>query len=331
MAGRAIKPLLIAFLFGLLAAAVAAAWGYATFTRPGPLTADHTIVLPRGAGVQAIAEALEGDGAISDALVFQVGVRAYRAERQLRAGEYRIVAGSSMREIMHLLQSGKTVVRRLTIAEGLTVAEVMTLLASADGLVGEVDKMPPEGSILPETYHFSFGDTRQGMVERMQTAMTTTLQLLWDGRRDKLPLTTPAEAVVLASIVEKETALAHERPHIAGVFVNRLRRKMRLQSDPTVVYAVTQGQGALDRALTRADLSITSPYNTYQVHGLPPGPIANPGRDALAAVLQPLDTKDLYFVADGSGGHAFARTYAEHRRNVRRWRAVQRQRATGGD
>ena len=185
--------------------------------------------------------------------------------------------------------------------------------------------MPPEGSLLPETYHFERNEDRNALIARMTAAMDATLAELWAGRADDLPLDTPEEALVLASIVEKETGIASERPHIAGVFVNRLDRGMPLQSDPTVIYALTLGEGPLDRLLTRADLKTDSPYNTYVVPGLPPGPIANPGRDAIAAVLQPLETKDLYFVADGTGGHAFAETLAQHNRNVAAWRAIRDQ------
>jgi UPF0755 protein len=230
-----------------------------------------------------------------------------------------------MREAMALIVSGKTVVRRLTVAEGLTTAQVLDLLDATDGLEGRIAERPPEGSLLPETYHFSYGDSRQGMVERMQRAMRETLDRLWRKRRADLPLKTKQQALTLASIVEKETAVPHERPHIAGVFLNRLRRGMPLQSDPTVAYALTGGKVPLDRALASADLKTDSPYNTYVSRGLPPGPIANPGRESIAAVLQPLDTDDLYFVADGGGGHAFARTFQEHLRNVQRWRKVERE------
>ncbi|HZD25599.1 MAG TPA: endolytic transglycosylase MltG [Alphaproteobacteria bacterium] len=324
-----LRRLLKAFLILTTAAAIALAavtiWSYARFTRPGPAQHDITVVLPRGTGVLGIAGRLEHAGVISSAWLFALAVELNGVEHMLQAGEYRFPGGASMREAMALIVSGKTVVRRLTVAEGLTTAQVLDLLDATDGLEGRIAERPPEGSLLPETYHFSYGDSRQGMVERMQRAMRETLDRLWRKRRADLPLKTKQQALTLASIVEKETAVPHERPHIAGVFLNRLRRGMPLQSDPTVAYALTGGKVPLDRALASADLKTDSPYNTYVSRGLPPGPIANPGRESIAAVLQPLDTDDLYFVADGGGGHAFARTFQEHLRNVQRWRKVERE------
>ena len=301
-------------------------WGYAQFVRPGPLEARTTVIVPRGAGVEGIANELARRGVIADPLVFRLGVRASGGDKGLRAGEYAFAPRISAFEVMGLLQSGKTVVRRLTVAEGLTAAQVIATLTATDGLVGEVAAVPDEGNLLPETYHFSFGEGREALLARMSGAMGEVLADLWEERAPDLPLRTPREALILASVVEKETARAEERPRIAGVFINRLRKGMRLQSDPAVVYGLTMGKRPLGRPLNRADLKKPSPYNTYQIAGLPPSPICNPGRAAIAAVLDPAPTDELYFVADGSGGHVFARTLAEHNRNVARWRKIQRQR-----
>ena len=215
--------------------------------------------------------------------------------------------------------------------EGLTVAEVLALVGGAEGLAGEADGALAEGALLPETYNYSWGDDRGDLVDRMAAAMDAALAELWEGRADELPFDTPEEALVLASIVEKETGIAGERARVAAVFVNRLRRGMRLQSDPTVVYALTEGSGALGRQLIRDDLAVQHPYNTYVHAGLPPGPIANPGRASIAAALDPAVSGDLYFVADGSGGHAFAPTLAQHNRNVARWRRLRRNNAPAAE
>ncbi|MDP6352529.1 MAG: endolytic transglycosylase MltG, partial [Alphaproteobacteria bacterium] len=252
--------------------------------------------------------------------LFALAVIGARAEGALQAGEYRLEAAVSPRAVMEQLVAGRTVVHRLTVPEGLTSAEIVALVETDDALSGIVAARPPEGSLLPETYHFARGDDRSALLARMAAEMTRALGELWSARSADLPLDTVGDALILASIIEKETGLAIERPRIAGVFVNRLRKGMRLQSDPTVVYGLTGGDGPLDRALTRADLAQAHAYNTYIIKGLPTGPIANPGRASIAAALNPEETEDLYFVADGSGGHAFARTLAEHNRNVARWR-----------
>lgn len=227
-----------------------------------------------------------------------------------------------MEEALAKLVEGDTVVRKVTVPEGLTSTEIVALINEAEGLSGEIESVPPEGSLLPETFHFTYGDPRNALIERMQADMKRLLDGLWEGRAEDLPISTPEEAVILASIIEKETAVAGERPQVASVFVNRLNRGMPLQSDPTVVYALTDGEGPLGRPLTRQDWKVDSPYNTYANSGLPPGPIANPGRESLEAALQPAETEFLYFVADGSGGHAFAKTLAEHNRNVAKWRRI---------
>lgn len=316
-------------LFALVAAALAGAawWGWDRYTAAGPLAGDRTLVIPKGSGLAAIADRLAGAGIIGRPLLFRLGVRYDGLARALRAGEYAFPARISMRAAARLIASGQTVKRRLTVAEGLTTAQVLALVGSAEGLDGPVPSGGiGEGGLLPETYFYEWGDTRSDVVRRMREAMATSLARLWRARGPRLAIASPREAVILASIIERETGLAGERARVSAVFHNRLRRGMRLQSDPTVVYALTAGGGALGRPLTKADLAVDSPYNTYQNAGLPPGPIANPGLAAIAAALNPADTRDLYFVADGDGGHLFARTLAEHNRNVARWRRLQRAR-----
>jgi UPF0755 protein len=289
------------------------------------------MVVERGAGLDAISAALADAGIVADPFVFRWGARLSGAAKHLRAGEFAFPAGVSPRRVLAILESGKAVVRRLTVAEGLTTAQVAVQVRRAEGLSGDIGVVPEEGALLPETYHFSWGDGRAAILRRMVDGMDQALGELWAGRDPDLPLKTPRDALVLASIVEKETGLAVERARIAGVFVNRLRRGMRLQSDPTVAYGMTAGSGDLGRPLSRADLARPSPYNTYLIGGLPPGPICNPGRAAIAAVVHPEATDALYFVADGSGGHVFARTLAEHNRNVARWRRLEGKARSGAN
>ncbi len=329
---RTARLLFTIFLIGAVAAttvAVAGLWMFhRAFAAPGPLISEAMLVIPRGASVRSIAALLEAEGVVDDATIFSLGVRGFGGERPLVAGEYAFPAAVSARDAMGLLQSGKIVARNLTVPEGLTAVQVFAVVGAAVGLQGELpaaDKFA-EGTLLPETYQYVRDQTREELLVRMQKAMAETLDRLWRERSpDTSPLTSPDEALILASIVERETGKAEERPRIAAVFLNRLRRGMRLQSDPTVLYGLSNGTGIIGRPLTRADLAVDHPYNTHVHGGLPPGPIANPGRDSLAAVLQPAKSKDLYFVADGTGGHAFARTLEEHNRNVARWRRVQRQ------
>ncbi|WP_340117946.1 endolytic transglycosylase MltG [Pelagibius sp. 7325] len=306
----------------LLAVAAGALWFYlqSRYEAPGPLTAEAVVIVPRGAGLAAIADDLSAAGVISDATLFRLGVRLFGDARALQAGEYAFAPGASMKDAAALIASGQTVVHRLTIPEGLTSVEIVALLEAADPLAGAIDQIPPDGALLPETYHFHRGDSRAAVLQRMSEAMDAALSELWDKRAPNLPLNTPEEALVLASIIEKETGVDSERALVAGVFVNRLNKGMPLQSDPTVVYGITLGKAPLGRSLTRKDLASPTPYNTYQIAGLPPAPIANPGRAALEAALNPAATEYFYFVAAGDGGHAFAKTLAEHNRNVAKWR-----------
>jgi len=299
---------------------------FSAFNAAGPLTGKVSVVIPKGVGVNGIAVELRDRGVIRSALIFELGVRLTGNQGRLRAGEYEFPGGASASGAMAILLSGRTVVHKVTIPEGLTSAQAVRLVAEARGLDGPVGAPPAEGMLLPDTYHFSHGDSRVELMARMQRAMEAEIDRLWLDRAPDLPLNSPRDAVILASIVEKETARAAERPLIAGVFYNRMRRGMALQSDPTVAYGVALAEGrpgrVLDRALTRQDLESPGPYNTYLNRGLPPTPIANPGRASLTAVLHPGQTEALYFVADGRGGHVFARTLAEHNRNVRRWRRL---------
>jgi UPF0755 protein len=325
MSPRALRLLTaVAVLTALIGAVTIAGWTQlnAYLGGAGPAREPVTVVLPRGAAVSQIAATLADARVIRAPLMFRLAVRVQGHDRALKAGEYVFPAAVTPRGVIGMLTRGETVARRLTVAEGLTVAEVFALLESAEGLTGPLPEPPPEGSLLPETYFYAYGDSRAGLVKRMRRAMEETLAELWARRADDLPIETVEEALVLASIVDKETALDRERGKVAGVFINRLRQGMRLQSDPTVIYGLTNGEGALGRELTRRDWRHDSAHNTYQIDGLPPTPIANPGRAALEAVLNPAEVEYLYFVADGSGGHAFARTLDEHNRNVANWRRI---------
>ena len=313
----------LAVLVGLAVVLAIAGWlhVHSQFDTPGPARDERTVVLPQGLGAFDIADRLEEAGVIEDPVLFVAGLWLEDNQHSLKAGEYVFEALVTPRGVMEKLVAGDTVTHRFTVTEGMTSAEVVAALSAAPVLMGEIAAVPAEGSLLPETYHYALGDSRADLIGRMQHAMARVVDELWQARDPAVGLHDADQAVVLASIVEKETAVADERPEIAGVFLNRLQQGMRLQADVTVIYAVTGGKRPLGRPLSRADLWADSPYNTYRQGGLPPGPIANPGRAALAAVLNPAETDALYFVADGSGRHAFAETLDEHNRNVARWRA----------
>lgn len=299
--------------------AVRTAW-----TGAGPLAEPAQIVVPRG-GTQAIADALAERGVIRDAQAFAIATWLTRGEGPLRAAEFVFPARASLQEVLAVLRTARPVQRRITIAEGLLARQIAAIIERAEGLTGDMPAIA-EGAILPETYSYEFGETRAALVRRAEAAMTRALNEAWAARAPGLPLASAREALILASIVERETSRAGERARVAGVFVNRLRRGMMLQSDPTVAYAATDG-APMDRAITRADLDREHPFNTYRIRGLPPGPIASPGREALQAVTRPEANEFIYFVADGTGGHAFARTLEEHNRNVGRWREIERRRS----
>tara|TARA_R110002049_G_scaffold74947_6_gene193069 strand:+ start:199 stop:1182 length:984 start_codon:yes stop_codon:yes gene_type:complete len=323
-----IRRLTLAVLVLCVLAAVTAGGGWLWFSkqisRDGPHAMDEVVLIPPGSHIQAIATTLVGRGIIRSDLLFRLASRLSKADRALKSGEFRIPARASVTGVLDVLTRGETVARTFTIPEGLTVAEALEIVAKAEGLMGPLPAPPDEGRLLPETYHYAYYDTKVQAVRRMEQAMDAALAKAWAGRDEGLPLNSPTEALILASIVEKETGVKAERARVAGVFLNRLKRGMKLQSDPTVIYGITEGKAPLGRDLTRADLDTPTPWNTYAVQGLPPTPIANPGLAAIDAVLHPQATKDLYFVADGTGGHAFAETLQGHNRNVAKWRKIQR-------
>lgn len=296
------------------------------FREAGQTTTDQTFLLARGTGLNATAAQLEATDLISNALVFRLALQLSGEGGSLKAGEYLIPAAASMEDVAAILAEGKSIQHRLTIAEGLTSWEVIQLIAADTVLIGDTPDVPAEGALLPETYLFTRGTSRTDIVAQMARAHEEAITRLWDARAENLPIKTMEEAVILASIVEKETGLAAERPRVAAVFVNRLRRGMRLQSDPTIIYGLTDGKGPLGHPIRRSELDRQTTYNTYQIDGLPPTPIANPGVASLEAVLNPPETKELYFVADGTGGHTFAKTLRQHQRNVAKWRRIERTR-----
>lgn len=302
-------------------------WGYVDFTSPGPLETQTDLIVAKGLGVEGVAARLAESGVIAHPRVFVVAVGLLGNPRALRAGEYRFPAHVSPRGAMNILMFAKPVLRRLLVPEGLTTHQILDEIAHTDGLEGSPSEATQhwlvEGSLLPDTYDFSYGESREDVLMRMHNAMAETLDRQWKNRAPGLPLRTPEEALILASIIEKETAKPEERPHIAAVFLNRLRRHMRLQSDPTVIYALTKGEYPLGRPLSHADLAMPSRYNTYMNDGLPPGPIDNPGKASIIAALHPALSNDLYFVADGTGGHVFTHTLVDHNRNAAKWRKLQ--------
>ena len=302
-------------------------WGKAQFDTVGPLEQDRTIIISQGATLDSITGILERQGVVSDGWVFSSGVQIYKNAGKLQAGEYLFKAHSSMREVMDTLVQGKAILHGITIPEGLTSEQIVARINKHEILIGELSELPPEGALLPDTYKFNRGTTRLQLLQRMQKAQEKALADIWNRRTDGLPVKSPEELVILASIVEKETGKADERTRVAGVFVNRLNRGMRLQSDPTILYGL-YGGSAWERARTiyQSELKKPNSYNTYQIDGLPPGPIANPGRDAMEAVANPSRTNDIFFVADGTGGHVFAETLEDHNRNVARWREIEKKR-----
>ena len=297
---------------------------YRQFVEEGPLETRTEVVISAGKSLRKIAKQLYRAGIISSPSVFEIGAKASGLTGAIRAGEYSIPERASAKTVLSILTSGNTYIRRLVVPEGLTSHQIVALMEGKYGLMGSVEKEPKNGTLMPDTYYYSYGDTKMDLLQRMQNSMKRTIDELWNGREQSLPFKSPQEAIIMASIVEKETSKNTERKHIASVFHNRLKKGMKLQSDPTVIFALTNGTGDLKRNLTYSDLRVQNGYNTYVVSGLPLGPISNPGYAALEAVLHPDQTEDLYFVADGKGGHTFSKTYKEHEKNVAQYRQIQK-------
>lgn len=312
----------------LVAGGVAGAykWAQTEFQTKSILSEDRIIDIPAGSGLSKIAAILANQGVIDNPALFKIMLRLQKQDTGLKAGEFLFPAGTTYADANRILHEGKAVLHRVTFAEGLTVVEIVDQLNKQPGLSGQISDIPPEGSLLPETYSYTKGMRRETILSQMRAAMDRALDELWANRQADLPLKSKQDALILASIVEKETGVAKERGKVAGVFINRLNKRMRLQTDPTVIYGITLGQEALGRPLSRKDLRTETPYNTYRIYGLPPTPISNPGYASLAAVMNPVATDALYFVADGTGGHAFAKTLADHNRNVAKWRKIERSR-----
>ncbi len=318
--GNAIFTVLI-----VISVAVGAAlfFGKQRFDAAGPLADDKVVNIPRGLGIRDIADLLQREGVIDQPYIFMGGVIALKARGELKYGEYQFSKHASVADVVDTIIEGKVVQHAFTVPEGLTSEQIVARLLENTALTGQIKEIPREGTLLPETYRFTKGMTREQIIQRMQQAHRRVLQDVWEHRMPDLPVKTPEQLVTLASIVEKETGRPDERTRVAAVFVNRLKTKMRLQSDPTIIYGLTGGKGSLGRPIQKNEIEQPTPYNTYVIDGLPPGPIANPGRASLEAAANPARTKEIYFVADGSGGHLFSDNYSEHQKNVARLRGLE--------
>jgi UPF0755 protein len=302
-------------------------FGKQRFDAPGPLAEDKVVNIPRGLGIKDISDLLAREGVIDQPWVFIGGVTVLKARGGLKHGEYRFAQHASLADVVDTIIEGKVVQHAVTIPEGLTSEQIVARLLQNDALAGPVKEIPHEGTLLPETYKFTRGMSREQIIQRMEQVHQQVLQEIWEHRAPDLPLKTPEQLVTLASIVEKETGKPDERTRVAAVFVNRLKNKMRLQSDPTIIYGLAGGKGSLGRPIMKSEIEQATPYNTYVIEGLPPGPIANPGRASLEAAANPARTKELYFVADGTGGHLFSETYEQHQKNVAHLRELERAKA----
>jgi UPF0755 protein len=321
--GNAIITLLLVLMLG---AAAAYSYGKQKIEAQGPLQEDKVVNIPTRAGMTDIADILQREGVIdNNRWAFIGSVFALKARSELKPGEYLFQKNASLRDVIATIVEGKVVQHAVTVPEGLTSEQIVARLSENDIFSGSVREQPREGTLLPETYKFPRGTPREQVVARMQQAQKRALTEIWERRSPDLPIRTPEQLVTLASIVEKETGKADERSRVAAVFVNRLRQKIKLQSDPTIIYGLVGGKGTLGRPIKRSEIQQPSPYNTYVVDGLPPGPIANPGRASLEAAANPARTRDLFFVADGTGGHAFSDTYDQHQKNVAKLRAMEKQ------
>jgi UPF0755 protein len=320
MVGNAIFTLLVAIS---LAVGAGLFIGKQRFDAPGPLAEDKVVNIPRGLGIKDISDLLVREGVIDQPYVFIGGVIVLKARGELKYGEYQFSKHASLADVVDTIIDSKVVQHAVTIPEGLTSEQIVARLLENTSLTGQIKEIPREGTLLPETYKFTRGMSRQQIIQRMSQAHRRVLQEVWEHRMPDIPIKSPEQLVTLASIVEKETGRADERTRVSAVFINRLKSRMRLQSDPTIIYGLTGGKGALGRPILRSEIDQPTPYNTYVIDGLPPGPIANPGRASLEAAANPARTKELYFVADGSGGHVFSENYDQHQKNVARLRVIE--------
>src|SRR6266702_2041072 len=321
--GNAIITIVLVLMIGAGGVYV---YGKQKLEAPGPLQDDKVVNIPARAGMTDIADILQREGVVDvNPWAFMGGVFAMKASSELKPGEYSFQKNASLRDVIGTIVEGKVVQHSVTIPEGLTSEQIVTRLSENDIFAGAVREMPREGTLLPETYKFPRGTTRDQVLQRMQQTQKRVLAEIWERRNPDIPVKTPEQLVTLASIVEKETGKADERSRVAAVFVNRLRQRIKLQSDPTIIYGLVGGRGTLGRPIKRSEIQQPSPYNTYVIDGLPPGPISNPGRASLEAVANPARTRDLFFVADGTGGHAFTATYDQHQKNVAKLRTMEKQ------
>ncbi|MGN6462053.1 MAG: endolytic transglycosylase MltG [Pseudolabrys sp.] len=329
---RAKHPLIVAgnAIFSILAVVALAAGGAVFYGKqkmeePGPLSETKTVTISRGLGIKDISDLLAREGVIDQPAVFVGGAMLLKLRGDgLKFGEYEFQKQASLGDVLDTISEGKIVQHTFSVPEGLTSEQIVARLLESDLLTGNIKEIPREGTLLPETYKINRGTPREQIIQRMQQAHRRVLQEVWERRNPDLPVKTPEQLVVLASIIEKETGRADERSRVASVFVNRLKNRMRLQSDPTIIYGLSGGKGTLGRPILRSEIDQPTPYNTYVIDGLPPGPIANPGRASLEAAANPARTKELYFVADGTGGHVFSENYEQHQKNVAKLRALER-------